>query len=415
MNDEGARSIKHILDACIDGNREDFSFHLKKEIGDRKRLLERPHENGWNVLHYAAKGGDHNIFSTLSKNVDICIKTNDQMNVLHIASKYGHVEICECILESQQFITSLSEVSSQGKNACHYAAEGGSLPLLKLLIEKGIDPKVTTSDRKNIFHIACIYGKLEICEFIGEKYKCLVFADDEDKWNAAMYASKNGNTDILQFLNKIKASFTHASASDRNALHIACDNGQFEACKFIAENYPSLLNEVDHKGRHAAHFAVRSGNMDTLTYLETKMNVTKCTKSKMNILHMACLHCHRKMCEYILVKYPDLNEQVTDNGWTSAHFLAGIGNSKGNEDAIFQMLLQANKKVNIMLLSEKNNSVLTLAIKYNNYDFAEYLLRNHSELLNIEYVNNPWKTGNENKKMELLLEKFLSRSTEHGQ
>ena len=334
------------------------------------------------------------------------------MNILHIASKYGNAQICEIIFRRPEFTNSLCDVSSEGKNACHYAAEGGSVVLLKMLIDKGIDPSVTTDDKKNIFHIACIYNNLNMCEFIAEKYSSLANAEDEDKWNAVMFAAKNGHTEILHFLKRFRASFTHASESARNALHIACDNGQFEACKFIVWNYPSLLKEVDYKKRHAAHFAVRSGNMDTLTYLETKMDVTECTETGMNILHMACLHCHRKMCEYILSKYPFLNLKVTNHKWTTAHFIAGKGNNKGNEDIIFQMILKAERKVNILSLSQKGNSVLTLAIKYNNYDFTEYLLRNHRELLDIPQVNNPWKTGNDDLKMISLLKKYLGGATE---
>ena len=76
------------------------------------------------------------------------------------------------------------------------------------------------------------------------------------------------------------------------------------------------------------------------------------------------------------------------------------------------MILKAERKVNILSLSQKGNSVLTLAIKYNNYDFTEYLLRNHRELLDIPQVNNPWKTGNDDLKMISLLKKYLGGATE---
>lgn len=50
--DEGRTSMKRILQSCLDGNVENFLFHLKNEIGGRK------HQNGWNVMHFAAKGGN---------------------------------------------------------------------------------------------------------------------------------------------------------------------------------------------------------------------------------------------------------------------------------------------------------------------------------------------------------------------
>lgn len=73
------------------------------------------------------------------------------------------------------------------------------------------------------------------------------------------------------------------------------------------------------------------------------------------------------------------------------------------------MLLKAEKHVDIMVLTEKRNSVLTLAVKYNAYTFAEYLFQNYPSLLKIQGVNSTYDTGNEDLKMWTLLEKHLKR------
>ena len=291
---------------------ENFRFHLDKEISSRKFLLKILTENGWNLMHCAAKGGNSEIFEIITEEMKDCEmkseKTYDQMTVLHIAAKYGRYNICKRILEKDDF-KFLNDTSRQGKNACHYAAEGGFIDVLELLIEHNADAKATTKNGQNIFHIACIYNHLEMCRYISRlnQFHDLLTAVCADNWNATLHAAKNGHKNILNFLLEKKVSFAHLSESKRNALHVACDHGHFDACKFIIDSCPSLLCEVDDKGRHAGHFAVRGGNMDILTYLETKMDVTKKTDNGMNILHMACLHCHIKMCAYIINKYPYLN------------------------------------------------------------------------------------------------------------
>lgn len=61
-------------------------------------------KNGWSVLHLAAKGGFLTIFCKLvSENLKICQKTHSQMTVLHIASKFGHYDICKYILKNDDF------------------------------------------------------------------------------------------------------------------------------------------------------------------------------------------------------------------------------------------------------------------------------------------------------------------------
>ena len=121
---------------------------------------------------------------------------------------------------------------------------------------------------------------------------------------------------------------------------------------------------------------------------------------------MACLHCHIKMCAYIINKYPYLNVQKTERGWTTAHFVANRGNNRGNEIEIFIILLTAVEKVDFRSLTKNGNSILTLAIQCNDYDFVEYLLRFHSELLDIPNAKNP--RSNDDKKMISILDKYIS-------
>lgn len=237
--DEGRTSIQRIHQACLDRNVENFGFYLKNEFGVRKHLLLKTDRNGWNVIHFAAKGGNLKIFQNLqSETLDVCSKTFDQMTVLHIATQSGHYDLCKYILESKEFKDILKAKSAIGKNACHYAAEIGSVRIFQLLVAKGISPEETTNNGQNAFHIACIYSKLEMCEYISERYVDLIHKESIEGWNAALHSAKNGHTNVLKFLNAKKVSFEHRTESDRNALHIACDNGHFEACEYISENFP---------------------------------------------------------------------------------------------------------------------------------------------------------------------------------
>lgn len=97
-------------------------------------------------------------------------------------------------------ISNVCEKSSKGKNVCHYAAEAGSIKLLRLLIDNGIDVNAVTDNKFNIFHIACIYNQLEMCKFIFDNFNDLVIAKSNDGWTAALHAAKNGNTECLDFL-----------------------------------------------------------------------------------------------------------------------------------------------------------------------------------------------------------------------
>lgn len=307
-------------------------------------------------------------------------------------------------MKNKEFKDILKAKSAIVKYACHYAAEIGSVRIFQLLVAKGISPEETTKNGQNAFHIACIYTKLEMREYILERYVSLIHKESKEGWNATLLAAKNGHINVLKFLNAKKVSFE----SDRNALHIACNNGHFEACAYISQNFPSLLSAIDHKGRYASQFAARSGSLEIMKYLESKTTVTQETYIGMNI-HMVCLHEYIEMCKYLLNQYPDLNVKRTEREWTTAHFVAGNGNKKGQEIELFEMLISAERPVDMMNLTVNGNSVLTLAIKYNAYSFANYLFANCSNLLGIQGAIDPYNTGNEDPKMLALLDKHLGK------
>lgn len=194
-------SMKQIEEACLDGNIEHFNFYLEKEIGQRHHLLMKSDKNGWSVLHLAAKGGNLTIFCKLvSVNLKICQKTHSQMTVLHIASKFGHYDICDFIIKIMISKSMSAKNLQKEKNACHYAAESGSVRLFQLLFDNGIDAKAVTEKELNIFHIACIYNRLEMGKFIFDNFNDLVALKSNDDWTAALHAAKNGNTGFLKFL-----------------------------------------------------------------------------------------------------------------------------------------------------------------------------------------------------------------------
>lgn len=205
--------------------------------------------------------------------------------------------------------------------------------------------------------------------------------------------------------------FRHTSESNRNALHIACDHGHLSACEKILEVCPSLLDTVDHKGRHAGHFAVRSGNVGVLKYLFfQRADLRKETTTGMNILHIACLHSYSKMCTYILDKYPEMNSKTTARGWTTMHFVVERGNCKGSQIEIFEMLLHATCKVNIYEFTDNHNSALTFAVKTGDYKFVEYLLKHHPSLSKMQEANSLRALGNKNPNMLQILDKYLKES-----
>lgn len=112
-----------------------------------------------------------------------------------------------------------------------------------------------------------------MCEYILECYVDFIYKESKEGWNVILYVVKNGYINVLKFFNVKKVSFEYKFESDRNVLYIVCDNGYFEVCEYVLENFFFLLKIVDYKGRYVFYFVVRSGSLEIMKYFELKMMV----------------------------------------------------------------------------------------------------------------------------------------------
>ena len=126
--------------ATLYGN-EDISKSL---INCYNLNLDDVDENKWTPIHCAAYSGNEILFKyLLDKGSDPFEETNNGDNCLHIASYYGHFEICEIILLRHQFYRPLSKflnfVNHDGNTYLHTASMTAQVNICKLLLAYNID------------------------------------------------------------------------------------------------------------------------------------------------------------------------------------------------------------------------------------------------------------------------------------
>ena len=66
--------------------------------------INAANNDGWTVLHFGVENGNFELFKLIIQNgIDIYIRTNCKMTSLHIASKEGHLKICQCIVAQYNY------------------------------------------------------------------------------------------------------------------------------------------------------------------------------------------------------------------------------------------------------------------------------------------------------------------------
>ncbi|XP_062597150.1 putative ankyrin repeat protein RF_0381 [Saccostrea cucullata] len=370
IKDASNTEIYALYSACKNGKTDACEYFINRYPD----MLNQVDDEGWNAAFYTAKGGNVKILKLLAeKGVDMTYKTKDDGNILHIACVNSRLEMCQHII--QQYPDMLKQVNNYGSNGAFYAAQGGNVEILELLAEKGVDMTYTNKNGSNILHIACGYAKSEMCQYTIQHYPDMLKQVDNDGSNGAFYAAQGGNVKILELLAEKGVDMTYKNKEGCNILHIACSYAKSEMCQHIIQHYPDTLQQVSNEGLNAALYAAQGGNVEILELLAQKgVDMTYKHKNGSNILHIACMNFKLEMCKHIIQHYPDMLNQVNDNGCNVAFYAAQGGNVE-----ILELL--AEKGVDMTYKNKEGCNILHIACAYSKSEMCQHIIQHYPDML----------------------------------
>lgn len=271
----GKTSVNILHLACLSGN-SDLYTELQKTYPEITR--EKDNE-GRITAHYAARGGNKKILKMLisSKWVSEALKTSEYpRNILHIACRYSDTRIVRLIISEYPFM--LHESDKEGFHAVHYAAFGGNVSVMRLLMEflndKIYQYSINCKNSINILQTACIYGKTEIWKLIAQKLPILLSERDDKGWLIQHVAARCGNLEVLKIIveDKNVKNINSKDVNGRTILHVASLYAKFNVCEYLVSKFPDLVEERDEYGCPACVLAARGGNLNAFKLLHEKSN-----------------------------------------------------------------------------------------------------------------------------------------------
>ncbi|XP_061186804.1 receptor-interacting serine/threonine-protein kinase 4-like [Saccostrea echinata] len=248
--------------ACLNAKYEMCHFLLS----NFPALINVVDNRGWNAAHFAAQGGDFHILQLLAEQgVSITGTTKDKCTILHISCSNGKYEMSQYILS--KYPEMIDNVNEFGWRAVHYAAEGGNIRILQLLIDKGVSLNIATDNKETLLHIACLSSRYDICQYLLSNCPDNLQDVDERGWNAIHFAAQGGDVRILKLLADRMLSLKETTFDKCTILHISCSNAKYDMCKHILQVLPEILHDVNEWGWNAAHYAAEGGNVQILNLL----------------------------------------------------------------------------------------------------------------------------------------------------
>ena len=225
-------------------------LHLCKVLADIYKFdVHRTDNAGWTALHYSARFGNYESVAFLAGlGIDINLNTNDGKNCLYIAAIHGHINLCKALINERNF--DMHMANNDGWVALHFSARNGSYELVTFFTSVGIDVNLKTNDEKNCLHIAALYGHLNLCKKLKDKFKLDVHITDNDGWTALHFSARNGSYELVPYFVELKIDIQLKANDGKNCLHIAALYGHLNLCKIFVDKHRFNVHDADNDGLH---------------------------------------------------------------------------------------------------------------------------------------------------------------------
>ena len=157
------------------------------------------------LLVAAANGEELNVAILVNlHHIDVHYKDSQGNSALHYATKHGHLKVIEYLVSHGARITDLGH---NGMSLLHIASMFNHMHIVHFLIsEHKINPCCLDSNKRTPFFVACMYGHLEIAQYLlqillkHEALKDIINSKDIHDETVIHTACRKNHIEIVRWL-----------------------------------------------------------------------------------------------------------------------------------------------------------------------------------------------------------------------
>ncbi|XP_067683447.1 serine/threonine-protein phosphatase 6 regulatory ankyrin repeat subunit B-like [Haliotis asinina] len=260
--DENNDSLLH--HACSGGCVDIVEYVISVSRND----INRRGQHGLTPVMMAAYKGNTLAFHALAKTqCDMSLKSDNNLNLFHIACISGNVEIVEYLMSSGADIH--SKGGEHDRTPVSMAAMKGHRLVFDLLVNEGCCVTDADADTNNILHHAVIGGNKEIVGYLLTNEIFDINTPGQYLRTPVMMAAESGRKPVFELLVEKGCDLTVVDESRNNILHSACCGGNLDIVEYVISKHL-----VDINGRSAGgnpiEVAETNGHKDVVDLLKRK-------------------------------------------------------------------------------------------------------------------------------------------------
>ena len=273
---------------------------------------------------------------------DINKTNNNGETALHLAARYGHMEVVKELIKTEERQALLGKVDSDGQTALHLATRWGHTEVAKVLLTTKEGKATIGTPNKSgdtVLHFAARYSHTEVVkELIKTKEGQALLGKVNKKDETALHWAARGRTEVVKVLlstKEGKALLGKVNKKGETALHTAAGLGRTEVVKVLlsTKEGKATIGKVDNDGNTVLHAAAGFGGSAEVVKVLLSTKEGKALLGKVNKKGETALHwaASRDRPEIVKVLIEELNktedgratlESINKDGDTALHWAA---------------------------------------------------------------------------------------------
>ena len=302
-------------------------------------------------------------------------KDNNGSTILHKACNKGNFELVSYLIDTYPDILTVRDDTRQ--SPLLDAGFSGSVDLVKYLISKGFGVLDSDNEGRTVLHKACQEGKLQLVQYLIEKFSTLLAIKDVAGKSSFLNAGYSGSVELVKYMIDSGCDVYDMDNNGMNVLHCACQEGNVELVQYFIDEFSDMLKIRDKTGQSPFLTSGFSGSVELVKYLISRgCDVYDKDNDGRTVLHKVCQEGHIELVQYIVENYPDMLKIRDKVGLTSL-IITGLS---GSVDLMKYFMSRGCD------IYEKDNdgwTVLHIACERGHLELVRYLVENFPGLLKV--------------------------------
>ncbi len=281
---------------------------------------------------------------------------------IHKAAQKGDLAKVKELLEKNPELVNAKD--QDGDTPLMYAATGGSISMVQLLIAEGADIEAKNSAGQTSLLYAVYYGKKEVAEFLLVKGAQINYQDRNGR-TPLHYAARNGHRDAVEVLIKYGADLDSCDRFGQTPFTLAFYYNRNDVLDLMMDK--DIWEKIKEDNRNLfLHTVASMGNKKLIELLiEKRTNMASTSNTGRTLLHSAASGRLNELAEQMTAKGIDVNAK--DNEGRTALPYAVREGSKG----LVELLIAKGADIN--LKGSDGRTPLHIAADWNHTDIMEFL------------------------------------------